>query len=367
LGCLRFGEEDFGAHDVDTALGINELGDVDITGDGDESVGVVAGDVGVVGILLGEEGDHVPNGHLGSGFEVFIEAHGDVLGGGLGAGPEEAVGVAAFGRLVDDELEGSGELGFEGGDVDFAISLVGVAVSCFKESAFGVDGIEDGGAGDELFVVHVAAVHPGWGGVVLAGGLGRCDADAAEEGVERNVDAGGEVADHLFAIEGDEAGVTVGEVVGEEAAADAEAVAGPGNVDVDFLDTDFEDVAGFGFGDGDGAGKDVAAGTFVGGGDFGVDVGDVGWDVGFGDAEGLETLGWAAGREGLDGDGVAGLDGEDRFGTCGVVAPGYGGGCGQEGLGGLLGACGGKGEKGSGAESGEAGKVGGHGFYISQG
>ena len=123
--------------------------------------------------------------------------------------------------------------------------------------------------------------------------------------MERDVDAGGEVADHLFAVEGDDAGVAVGEVVGEEAAAGAEAVAGPGDVDVDFLDADFEDVAGLGFGDGDGAGEDVAAGTFVSCGIIFVDVGDVGRDIGGGDAEGFESLGWAAGGEGLDGDGVA--------------------------------------------------------------
>ena len=57
----------------------------------------------------------------------------------------------------------------------------------------------------------------------------------------------------------------------------------------------------------------------------------------FGDAEGFEALGWAAGGEGLDGDGVAGFDGEDGFGAGGVVAPGYGGGSGEEGLSGLLG------------------------------
>ena len=165
---------------------------------------------------------------------------------------------------MDDELEGAGELGFEGGDVDFAVALAGVAVACFEEGAFGVDGDVEGGAGDHLLVVDVAGVHPGWGGVVLAGGLGRGDAHAAEEGMERDVDAGGEVADHLFAVEGDDAGVAVGEVVGEEAAAGAEAVAGPGDVDVDFLNADFEDVAGFGFGDGDGAGEDVAAGAFFG-------------------------------------------------------------------------------------------------------
>jgi len=128
-------------------------------------------------------------------------------------------------------------------------------------------------------------VHPGWGGVVLAGGLGRGDAHAAEEGVERDVDAGGEVADHLFAVERDDAGAAVGEVVGEESAAGAEAIAGPGDVDVDFLDAYFEDVAGLGFGDGDGAGEDVAARAFFTGRVVFVYVSDVGRDVGVGDAE----------------------------------------------------------------------------------
>ena len=326
----RGGEEIFGAHDMDTALGINELCDIDVTGNRDKGVGVIAGEVGVVRILLGEEGDHVADGHLGGDFEVFVEAHGDVLGGGFGAGPEEML------VLMHDELEGTGELGFEGGDVDFAIALAGVTVADFKESALCVDGEEYGGASGKFLVVHVAAVHPGWSGVVASGGFGRCDAHATEEGMERNVDAGGEVADHLFAVERNKTGVTIGEVVGEKAAADAEGVTGPGDVDVDFLDAEFEDIARLGSIDGDGAGEDVAAGAFFRGGDFGIDIGDVGRDIGFGDAEGLEALGRAAGGEGLDGNGVAGFNGENGFGTGGVVAPGYCRGGGEEGLGGLL-------------------------------
>ena len=182
--------------------------------------------------------------------------------------------------------------------------------------------------------------------------------------MQRDVDAGSEVADHLFAIEGNEAGAAVGEVVGEKAAADAEGVAGPGDVDIDFLDADFEDVAGLGFFDGDGAGEDVATGTFFGGGDFGVDVVDVRGDVGGGDAERFEAGAGAAGGEGLDGDGVAGLDGENGFRACGVIAPGYRRGSGEEGLrgllGGLLGGGCGDGEESSGAESGCAGEDGGH-------
>ena len=175
----------------------------------------------------------------------------------------------------------------------------------------------------------------GRGGVEFACGFGRGDAHAAEEGMQRDVDAGGEGGGHLFEVEGDGFGEAVGEVFGEEAVF-AGSVAGPGDVDMDFLDADFEDIAGFGFGDGDGAGEDVAAGASVGDGDFVVDGADVVGDVGGGDAAGFEAGGWAAGGEGLDDDGVAGLDVEDGFGLGPVVSPGYGGGCGEEGMG-LLG------------------------------
>ena len=136
-----------------------------------------------------------------------------------------------------------------------------------------MDGVEDDGAGGEFLVVHVAAVHPGRRGVPLAGGLGRRNAHGAEEGVERDGDAGGEVGGHLLAVEGNDFGAAVGEVVGEEAAAGAEAVAGEVGGDVDFEDADFEDVAGFCIGHCNRAGEDVAAGAAVGGGDSGVEGG----------------------------------------------------------------------------------------------
>ena len=78
------------------------------------------------------------------------------------------------------------------------------------------------------------------------------DAHGAEEGVQRDLNAGGEVGEHLCAIERDDFGAGVGEVVGQEAAAGAKGVAGPGDVDGDFLDAHFEHVAGFGFGERDG-------------------------------------------------------------------------------------------------------------------
>ena len=327
------GEEGFGAEDVDAVVGVDELGDVYVAGGGDEGVGVVAGEMGVVGVLLAEEGDHVADGHLGGGFEVGGEAHGDVVGGGFGAGPEEL--LAGGFVFVDDELEGAGEEGFEGGDVDFAVALAGVAVAGFKEGAGSVDGVEDGGACGEFLVVHVAAVHPGGSGVPLAGGLGWRDAHGAEEGVERDADAGGKVGGHGSTVEGDDFGAAVGEVVGEEAAAGAEAVAGEVGGDVDVEDADFEDVAGLGFGDGDGAGEDVAAGAAIGLRDAGVERAEPGRNLGGFDAFGFEAFGRAAGGGGLHDDGVAGVDGEDGLGVGGVVAPGYGGWGGEEGVGGL--------------------------------
>ena len=70
----------------------------------------------------------------------------------------------------------------------------------------------------------------------------------------------------------------------------------------------------------------------------------------------------------MDGDGVAGLDGEDGFSAGGVVAPGYGGGSGEESLGGLLGGGCRDSEESSGAEGGCEGEVGGHEvLYITAG
>ena len=72
---------------------VDELGDSDVAGDRDERVAVGAGQVGMVGILVGKESDHVADGKFGSLLEVFVEAHCDVVGGCLSAGPEEAVGI----------------------------------------------------------------------------------------------------------------------------------------------------------------------------------------------------------------------------------------------------------------------------------
>src|SRR5579863_9561523 len=81
--------------------------------------------------------------------------------------------------------------------------------------------------------------------------------------MQGDVDAWREVRDAAVAVERDDLRSSVGEIIGEESAAGAEAVAGEGRVDVNLEDVDFEDIAGLGLGDGDGAGEDVTAGTLV--------------------------------------------------------------------------------------------------------
>lgn len=156
---------------MDSFVGVYELGDVEVGGDAGEDVGVFVGEV-----LLGHEKvDHFADGLFGGLREVIVHAHDDVVRRGFGAGPFE---VQVF---ADDEAEDSGEGGLHGGDVDFAVSLSGVAVADFEERSFGVDRDVEGAAGDEFLVIEVAGVEPRRGAGDLAGVGRRCDAHAAEE------------------------------------------------------------------------------------------------------------------------------------------------------------------------------------------
>ena len=306
-------EQGLGNHPVDAFGAVYELGDFEIDGDAGEHVGF-----GLFHLLFGdEEIDRFTDGDFGGFGEVFVDAHDDPVGGGFGAGPGE---LHVF---TDEESERAGEGGFEGGDIDFAIALGCVAVADFEEGAGGVNGDEEGGSGDEAFVVEIAGVGAGRGAADPAGGFVGGNAHAAEERLKRDVDAIGEVGGHAVFVEGDDLGFLEGEVFGEEAEARGEAVVGVGEHEIDFEDADFEDVAGLGGFDEDGAGEDVAAGAFVF--DLGVDVAEGLLDLLGGDS-GAAQAGGAVGEEGLDFDRVAGGDAEDGLGLGVVVAPGDGGG-----------------------------------------
>src|SRR5271156_2668948 len=96
--------------------------------------------------------------------------------------------------FMNHEAEGSGEEGFERGDIDFPVALAGVSVAHFEERAVGVDGNVERSAGHQLLIIHVAGMHP-WRRAVDAACRGRgCIAHAAEKGVQWNLDTGSEVA-----------------------------------------------------------------------------------------------------------------------------------------------------------------------------
>ena len=74
------------------------------------------------------------------------------MGWCFGTRPDE---VLVF---MDDEAEGSGEIGFESGDVDLTVALAGMSVSSLKEPPFDGDGDVEGRSGDEFLVVHVSGM-----------------------------------------------------------------------------------------------------------------------------------------------------------------------------------------------------------------
>ena len=77
------GEDCLRTDSVYAHFAVDELRDIYIDGDAGERIGFVAGEV----LFRYEEVDHVADGHLGCGLQVFVEAHGDVSRWGFGARP----------------------------------------------------------------------------------------------------------------------------------------------------------------------------------------------------------------------------------------------------------------------------------------
>jgi len=97
----------------------------------------------------------------------------------------------------------------------------------------------------------------------LSGGSG--DSHAAEERMQRNVDARSEVTDHLLAIQRNDAVAAIGEFHREKAAMQTEAVAREVRIDIHLEDLHFEDITRLCFGNLYRPGKDMAARSFLGG------------------------------------------------------------------------------------------------------
>jgi hypothetical protein len=190
-----------------------------------------------------------------------------------------------------------------------------------------VYGDEERGAGDQIAVVEVTRMDAGRRAVDASRGWGRSNAHAAEERTQRDGNTGREERHHAVAVQLDDAAVALFEIFLQESGSGAEAVVRPRHGHCDFIDVEFEDVAGFGVLDEDGACENVPAGAAIerGFGDGAKRFGDL---IG-GEVEAFES-GDACGAYGFDGNGIAGFDGEDRLGFGPVVADDYGfGSCGQ--------------------------------------
>src|SRR5579883_252594 len=305
----RLPENALGDQSVDALGAVDRLRHVEIHGDAAKGVGVLAGEV----LFRYQEVDGVAHRVDHRLVEAGVEAHGDPMRRRLAAWSFQ-VHV-----LAHDELEGSRERGFHRGDVRLAIALSGVAVAGLEERAFHVYRNVEGGALDEVFVIQIAGVDAGRAAVDAAGDLRRRHPHAAEERMERDCDAGAEMGDHALAVERDDLAAASLEIPRRQhAAVRAEAVRGIRGVEPDLADADLQRVAGLGAFDINRPRQNVAARAPVL--DFGVDGLQFGLDVLLLDsavAQGRRVVG----AEGLDLDGVAGVNGEHRLRLRPVIAP----------------------------------------------
>src|SRR5262245_5869215 len=97
-------------------------------------------------------------------------------------------------------------------------------VAGLEQSSFGVEWNIERRSGDELFVIHIAGVHPRRAAVQTSSG-GRRHAHAPEEWPQRYPDARRKQADHSLTIEWNDLRPAVWKIVGKKAAPGSETVA----------------------------------------------------------------------------------------------------------------------------------------------
>jgi hypothetical protein len=106
-----------GAHGVNAYVPVHQLSDIDIDRHAGQHVRIVTAQV----LLLDEEVDHVAHRKCGRLFQIGTETHSDITGRCFRARPEQML------ILMHDEAEGAAEKGFHGGDIDFPVTLSGMA------------------------------------------------------------------------------------------------------------------------------------------------------------------------------------------------------------------------------------------------
>src|ERR1035441_7796963 len=146
--------------------------------------------------------------------------------------------------LMNDEAKGAGKKGFHGCDINFAVTLTGVAVSDLKKRPFGMNRNVKRGPGHWLLVVHVAGMHPRCRAIEAPSGFRWRHSHAAEKGMQGNLDAGREMRDHCGAIQRNDLAAAIGIIIGQETPTGAKAVARKRHIYIDLENLDLEHVSG---------------------------------------------------------------------------------------------------------------------------
>src|SRR5579859_5092420 len=94
-----------------------------------------------------------------------------------------------------------------------------------------------------LLVVNVSGMDAGRRAADLSIGFRRSYSHAAEEGMQRNLDARSKPGDHSLAIEGNDLGARVSEILRQESGPKTEPVVGIGDREIDFLDVYFQRIS----------------------------------------------------------------------------------------------------------------------------
>ena len=160
---------------MDANIAVHKLSYVDINRNAGQHIGLIAVKV----LLLDKKVDHVAHRESRGLFEIRAEAHADVAGRCLRSRPEQML------ILMNDELEGAGEKGLHRSDIDFAVSLPGVAVADFQQGALYVHRDEEPGARDEIFVIEVPGMHSGRTAVDASGDRKSTRLNSSHEFVSR--------------------------------------------------------------------------------------------------------------------------------------------------------------------------------------
>src|SRR5947208_8519643 len=98
-----------------------------------------------------------------------------------------------------------------------------MSVANFEERAAHMNGKIKRCSLDQLFVVHVAGMHPRRGAVDASVSFGRGHSHAAEKWMQRNLNSRTELGHHALAVEGNDLDAGVRKVIGQKTSAEAKA------------------------------------------------------------------------------------------------------------------------------------------------